>query len=194
MECVPALKLLVAHAAVRVLPEPTRATAAQPAIELPPSVKLTLPVGVKPVTDALNVTLAPTTDGFAELDSVDVLVALLTTCDKLVLVEPLLVASPLYTALMLWLPTARLLVAQVAVRILPEPVSAAVVQPAIEAAPSLKFTVPVGALPLTVAVNVTLVPAAEGVNELPIPVVLVTPLTVCDSAVLLEVALVASPL
>src|SRR6266404_1905157 len=70
MEWVPALKLLVLHAAVRVLPTPVNATAAQPAIDVPPSVKLTLPVGARPVTDAVNVTLAPDSDGFAELATV----------------------------------------------------------------------------------------------------------------------------
>ena len=79
---------------------------------------------------------------------------------------------------MLCVPTVRLLVAQAAVRMLPEPVSATAEHAAIEVAPSLKFTVPVGALPLTVAVKVTLVPKVDGVNELPIPVVLVTLLTV----------------
>ena len=57
MEWLPALKLLVLHAAVRVLPIPLRATAAQPAIDVPPSVKLTLPVGFVPVTVAVNVTV-----------------------------------------------------------------------------------------------------------------------------------------
>ena len=130
----------------------------------------------------------------AKLDNAVVLVVLLTTCKKVVLVEPLLVASPLYTALMLCVATLRLLVAQVALRILPEPASAAAAQPAIEVAPSLKFTVPVGAVPLTVAVKVKLVPAVEGVNEVPIPVVLVAPLTVWESAALLDVAFAASPL
>jgi hypothetical protein len=163
-------------------------------MELPPSVKLTLPVGAKPVTAAVKVTFAPATDGLAELDSAVVLVALLTTCEKFVLVEPLFVASPLYTALMLWVPTVRLLVVHVAVRILPAPVSAAAAQPAIEVAPSRKFTVPVGAEPLTVAVKVTLVPAVDGVNELPTPVVLVALFTVWESAGLLDVAFAASPL
>src|SRR6266487_3518356 len=95
---------------------------------------------------------------------------------------------------MLCVPTVRLPVAQVAVRMLPLPLNTAAAQPAIDAPPSRKFTVPVGAVPLTVAVKVTLVPAVDGVNELPIPVVLVTLLTVCESAVLLDVALVASPL
>jgi len=194
IECVATVSALVLHCAVRVLPEPPTATAPQPAIETPPSLKLTLPVGLKPVTEAVKVTFAPATDGLAELDSAVVLVALLTTCEKVGLVEPLFVALPLYTALMLCVATLRLLVAQVAVRILPEPVSATAEHAAIEVAPSLKLTVPVGALPLTVAVKVTLVPAVDGVNELPIPVVLVSLLTVCESAALLEVALAASPL
>src|SRR5213593_2808027 len=131
MLCVPAARLAVLQVAVFALALPVgSATAAQPAIELPPSVKLTLPVGLKPVTEAVKVTLAPAVDGLSELASVVVLVALLTTCEKVVLVEPLLVASPLYTALMLCVATLRLLVAQVAVRILPEPVSAAAAQPA----------------------------------------------------------------
>ena len=51
------------------------------------------------------------------------------------------------------------LVLQVAVRLLPLPASATALQPLIEAPPSLKLTVPVGALPVTVAVRVTLAPA-----------------------------------
>ena len=45
--------------AVLLLPEPTSATALQPLIALPPSVKLTLPVGALPVTVAVKLTLAP---------------------------------------------------------------------------------------------------------------------------------------
>ena len=94
MECVPTLKLLVEHTAERVLPLPLRAIAAQPAMELPPSVKLRLPVGLKPVTEAVKVTLVPAADGLAELDSAVALAAVLTTCDKTALVEPLLAPSP----------------------------------------------------------------------------------------------------
>ena len=182
------------HCAVRALPDPVTATALHPEIETPPSVKLTLPVGLKPVTNAVKVTLVPVDDGLAELDSVVLLVALFMLCVIVLLVEPLLLASPPYTALMLWLPAARLALAQVAVRMLPEPPSATALQPLIELAPSLKLTLPLGALPLTVAVKVTLPPAVEGVSELPIPVVLVTLLTVWESAALLEPALAASPL
>src|SRR5437867_2134019 len=175
MECVPWLSVVVLHCALRVLPTPARATAAQPASELPPSVKLTLPVGPNPVTVAVKVTFAPATDGLAELDSAVVLVALLTTCDKVVLVEPLLVASPLYTALMLCVATLRLLVAQVAVRILPVPASATAAQPAIDVAPSLKLTVPVGLAPVTVAVKVTFAPTVDGLVELLSVVVVAVP-------------------
>jgi hypothetical protein len=79
---------------VRVLPEPLRATAEQPAIELVPSVKFTLPVGLNPVTDAVKVTLAPSAAGLAELDSVELLAALFTTCDSALLVEGLFDALP----------------------------------------------------------------------------------------------------
>ena len=70
---------------------------------------------------------------------------------------------PEYTAVMEWLPVERLLVEQVAA--LPETTIAE--QPAIEAAPSRKSTVPVGAPadPETLAVNVTLCPAVEGFAE-----------------------------
>ena len=53
---VPAVRAEVEHAAVRVLPLPVSATAEQPAIDVPPSLKLTLPVGAAPVTVAVNVT------------------------------------------------------------------------------------------------------------------------------------------
>src|SRR6478736_5574760 len=57
----------VLHAAVLLLPLPASATALQPLIEFAPSLKLTLPVGLLPVTVAVNVTLVPTVDGFFEL-------------------------------------------------------------------------------------------------------------------------------
>jgi hypothetical protein len=42
---VPAASAAVGHAAVRALPLPASATAAQPAIDVAPSLKLTVPVG-----------------------------------------------------------------------------------------------------------------------------------------------------
>ena len=64
-----------------------------------------------------------------------------------------------------WLPTLSVAVTHFAVRALPDPVSAIAEQALIELAPSLKSTVPVGALPLTVAVKVTLLPPVDGVSE-----------------------------
>ena len=56
--------------AVRELPIPLTVAAAQPVMEVPPSLKFTLPVGAVPVTVAVNVTLAPAVDGLSELASV----------------------------------------------------------------------------------------------------------------------------
>ncbi len=66
---------------------------------------------------------------------------------------------------MLWVPTVRLLVPQVAVRLLPLPLSAAALQPLIIPPPSVKLTLPVGLVPVTVAVKVTGVPTGAGVSE-----------------------------
>src|SRR6266496_2309000 len=74
---------------------------------------------------------------------------------------------------MLCVPAARALVLQVAVRTLPEPVSGCAVHPAIEVEPSRKLTLPVGALPVIVAVNVTLAPAVDGVSDVASPVVVI---------------------
>ncbi len=67
MLCVPAVSVDVVHVAVRVLPLPASATAAQPTSDVAPSLKLMVPVGATPVTEAVNVTLAPNADGVPEL-------------------------------------------------------------------------------------------------------------------------------
>ena len=96
MLCVPAVMELVLQGAVLVLGAPVgSATAPHPLIVVPPSVNATVPVGDVPVTVAVKVTLAPATEGFAELASVvELVVTLLTTCDSVELVEPLLALSP----------------------------------------------------------------------------------------------------
>ena len=96
MLCVPAASADVEQVAVRVLPLPASATAAQPAIDAAPSLKLTVPVGAEPVTDAVKVTLAPAIDGVSDVASVvDVATAAgLTTCDSAALVDARLPASP----------------------------------------------------------------------------------------------------
>jgi hypothetical protein len=94
---------------------------------------------------------------------------------------------------MLWVPTARLDVVHAAVRELPLPLNATAEQPEIAVPPSLKSMLPVGALPVTVAVSVTLAPIAAGLAELARPVVVAGRLTTCDSALLVDAALLASP-
>ena len=74
MLCVPPVSAAVEHEAVRPFPLPNSEMAEHPASDVPPSVKFTLPVGLVPVTVAVNVTLDPALDGLAELPSV-VLVA-----------------------------------------------------------------------------------------------------------------------
>ena len=94
MLCVATVSAAVVHAAVRALPAPVSATAAQPASDVPPSVKLTVPVGDAPVTVAVKVTLAPDVDGFSELTCVVVVADLLTTWESVALVDARLPASP----------------------------------------------------------------------------------------------------
>ena len=74
---------------------------------------------------------------------------------------------------MLWVPTARLLIWQAAVRLLPVPVSATAPQLASATLFSVKLTLPVGFDPATVAVKVTAAPKGAGVPEVASVVVLV---------------------
>src|SRR6476646_3364111 len=97
MLCVAAVSAPVLHAAVLLLPLPASATALQPLIEVAPSLKLTLPVGLLPAMVAVNVTLVPTVDGFFELASVVVVGTgpiELTVWDSAALIEAAFPASP----------------------------------------------------------------------------------------------------
>ena len=68
-------------------------------------------------------------------------------------------------------PTARLAVLHVAVRLLPLPASPTALQPPITIPLSKNCTLPDGVVPVTVAVNVTLPPATVGLAELAMLVV-----------------------
>ena len=64
------------EAAQRLAEPPLTACAPQPLIVVPPSLKFTLPVGLSPVTVAVNVTDCPAVDGFAdEASAVELAVA-----------------------------------------------------------------------------------------------------------------------
>ena len=90
------------------------------------------------------------------------------------------------------MPCASAVVEQVAVRVLPEPPSATAEQPLMLLAPSRNATFPVGATPVTVAVNVTYWPTVDGLSEEASAVVL-TAFTTCESVELVDVALEALP-
>lgn len=95
---------------------------------------------------------------------------------------------------MVCVPVGSEVVAQVAVRVFPEPDSALAEQPEIDVPLRVKLTVPLGEDPVTVAVNVTLAPTTAGLRELTIAVVEPgTPITTCAMAGLVEGALVPSP-
>src|SRR5438045_4544517 len=97
---------------------------------------------------------------------------------------------------MLCVPDVRLLVLQRAVLVaLALLVSAMAAHLLIVLAPSVNATVPVGALPVTLAVKMTREPTVDGLSELARVVVLVALLPItCDSGALAEPALAASPL
>ena len=90
---------------------------------------------------------------------------------------------------MLWLPAVSADVAHVALPAL----TACAVQPAMALPLLVNPTVPVGALPVTVAVNVTLAPTPDGLSELASVVLLAALLTVCVSVALVEPLLLVSP-
>ena len=162
-----AMSAAVLHVAVLELPLPTSATPAQPLIAVPPSAKVTGPVGPEPVTVAVKLTVARATDGLAELTTPVVLKFLFTTCESPALIDPLLERSPAYVATMLRVPAGIALVGQVAILELALPAgSETAPQPVMVVPPSVKATGPVGAVPVTVAVKVTLLPTREGLTEL----------------------------
>ena len=115
----------------------------------------------------------------------------LTTCDSAELVDDAFAPSPEYGATTLCVPIVSATVLHTAVFVLPEPVSATAPQLAMLVPPSVKFTAPVGPLPLTVAVKVTLAPTIEGLAELAMPVAVPDVLTTCVST--LDAVLPASP-
>ena len=94
---------------------------------------------------------------------------------------------------MLCAPEARSLLLQVAVRVSPVPERLLAEQPLIGAPPSMKVTVPVGADPVTLAVQRTFVPWPAGLSELVRVVVVLTRPTTCATDALLEATLLASP-
>lgn len=139
---------------------------------LVPSLKVTVPVGVGPAMVAVNVIEAPKVLGFvldANVVAETVLLTVWTTGDDVLV--PLL-PSPPYTAVMLWTATLKLETVSVATN---DPFNVAL---PIEVAPSIKVTVPVGAIPVTVALNVAGELNAVGVESVTKAVLVGATLTV----------------
>jgi hypothetical protein len=153
MECFPPLSADVTSDAWPLL----RATVAS---RVEPSRNCTVPVAVEDDTVAVNVTGRPLLDGLGSDVNVVVVPALLTVCESAEDVLPVWLPSPLYCAVMAWVPTARLEVEKAAT-----PLALSADVPSAEA-PSMNVTVPVTPEDgLTVAVNVTCCPNAEGFSE-----------------------------
>ncbi len=192
MECDPTLSEDVAQLARPWL----RLRLLQLVMAVPPSLKVTFPVGVPEpgllaVTVAVKVTDCLNTDGLAE-ELADVVVPYFTVCVSLEEVLPLKFASPPYDALIEWEPTASVLVTNVA---WPEPFRVPVPR-VLE--PSLKVTVPVGVpapglLAVTVAVKVTDCPDTDGLAEELTDVAVLAFFTVWVSALEVLPVKVASP-
>ena len=142
-----------------------------------------MPVGVPAsgataLTVAVNVTVWPNTDGFAEEANVVVVSAAVTVWVKLVEVLPVKVASPSYVAVIfVWSPTASDEVRKIA-----NPFVSSAVPNAV--ASLLNVTVPVG-VPvslMTVAVNITGWPKTDGLGEEVMSVEELSAFTICVTA------------
>ena len=158
---------------------------------VPPSKKVTVPVGV-PTPDvvvAVKVTEVPNVDGFNDEPNAIVTFALFTTCDIAAEVDALKLVSPLYIAVMEWVATDSDEVASVATPLV-------MVLVAIDTPPSLKVTVPDGVPTpdVVVAVKVTEVPNVDGFNEEPSAMATFALLTVCDNAAEVLALKLVSPL
>src|SRR5947209_286938 len=170
MECDPTLSEDVAQLARPWL----RERLLQLVMAVPPSLKVTCPVGVPEpgllaVTVAVKVTDCLNTDGLAE-ELADVVVPYFTVCVSLEGVLPLKFAPPPYDPVIGCAPTASVLVTNVA-----WPEAFRVPVPRV-VGPSLNVTVPVGVpAPLvfafTVAVKVTGCPDTDGLIEETTPAV-----------------------
>jgi hypothetical protein len=158
--------LPLARVAVLKLADPPVRTTALSVVA--PSLKVTVPVAAAGVTVAVRVTICPTA---AELGVTSKLivagfVAGLITSVTVADVLALLMESPLYDAVSVWLPTARL-----DVTIAPTPLNIATLPRA--AAPSLNVTVPVAVVGSTTALRLTCCPALAGLGRAAMPTVVV---------------------
>lgn len=141
IECVPPVRFAVLKVACPLLSVPVPS-------DWLPSMNVTIPVAVFGTTVAVNVTDVPNVEGFGDALTDVVLLALVTTCDNAADVLEESLASPPYTAVIECVPPVSAEVLNVACPLPNVPVPRVV-------EPSLKVTVPVAVLGVTVAVNMT---------------------------------------
>ena len=98
MVWLPLLRVLVWKVAMPLTSVPVPST-------VDPCLNVTVPVAAEGEIVAVKVTDEPNVDGFAEEASATVVFALLTVCVRSVALLPLKLLSPLYAALIVWLPT-----------------------------------------------------------------------------------------
>src|ERR1019366_3160811 len=123
-----------------------------------PSWNVPVPVAPEGVTVPVRVTPWPGVPGFGEATRAGVDGALFTSSVIGGDVLALLLASPLYTAVTVWLPTAKPEVLRLALPLLKAWLP-------IVALPSRKVTVPVAVAGVTVTVSVTVWPGLAGFGE-----------------------------
>jgi hypothetical protein len=178
MECVPDDNVEVVNFATPLF------TGTEAEIAVVPSKNTTLPVAVFGVMVAVNVASAPAlklSSGAVIATLVEVFCTVTTTGVEVPLLK---LASPLYCAVMEWLPALRE-VAKLAVPLLSG------MLPEIAVAPSKKVTLPVAVLGATLAKNVSGVPAKTGfVAEITrrLMSALTLVITVCTNTALVDAA------
>jgi hypothetical protein len=154
---------------------------------VPPSEKITTPLGLAKAvlpgpftcTVAVNVTTCPVTELVGEAVTVVLVAALFTDCCSVPLL-PWKVLSPVYEAVIVWLPVLSVDVVKLAVRM--PPVVLSIPWPRLVPL-SEKITTPVGVpapFGVTVAVKVTAWPDTDGLPDVVTIVLLVLPALLTD--------------
>src|ERR1700694_3106378 len=198
MGCEPATSALVAHVAV---PPAVMTCGPQPAMTTTPSWNTAVPVrapvaGAIAVTVAMRFTFTPVLDGFSDDTTLVVVAPWFTVCvngaDALVVK----LASPLYMAVIMLAPTARLFTSHVA---FPETGTAWAAQPAMSTPPTWKSTIPLrapeaGAVAVTLAVKITFAPVLDGLTDEVSAVLVASRFTVWVGLGAVEPVKLASPL
>ena len=189
--CVPTVKLATDKLAADVVGF-VLVSATVPSV-VAPSLKTTLPLGVDPLTVAVNTVAKLNVVGLVPEVRAVLELTWLTTCETLDELLALLLVSPAYTAvIVLWVPTLRLDTGKLAADVVALELMSATV-PMVTPA-SLKTILPLGEEPVTVAVSVVAPPNTVGLVPDTSAVLDVLLSTLCVTVPDVLVALLLSPL